>query len=100
GILGQLGFVPEDLHLDALELSRNTSLAEARQRFPEYAGYTFVRSSDAHSATDIGKAWTSLLLYEASTREIKKALHGEDGRRVVPEEAGVCTSRREERALG
>jgi PHP family Zn ribbon phosphoesterase len=100
GILGQLGFVPEDLHLDALELSRNTSLEEARRRYPEYAGYAFVRSSDAHSATDIGKVWTSLLLYEPSTREIKKALRGEDGRRVVPEEAGVCAPRREERALG
>jgi len=82
GILGQLGFVPEELHLDALELSRNTSLEEARRRFPEYAGYAFVRSSDAHSAMDIGKVWTSLLLYEPSTREIKKALRGEGGRRV------------------
>ena len=100
GILGQLGFVPEELRLDALELSRNTSLEEARRRFPEYAGYAFVRSSDAHSATDIGKVWTSLLLYEPSTREIKKALRGEDGRRVVPEEAAVCAPRREERALG
>ena len=100
GILGQLGFVPEDLHLDALELSRNTSLEEARRRFPEYAGYAFVRSSDAHSAMDIGKVWTSLLLYEPSTREIKKALRGEGGRRVLPEEAGVGAPRREERALG
>lgn len=100
GILGQLGFVPEELHLDALELSPNTSLEEARRRFPEYAGYAFVRSSDAHSATDIGKVWTSLLLCEPSTREIKKALRGEDGRRVVPEDAGVCAPRREERALG
>jgi PHP family Zn ribbon phosphoesterase len=100
GILGQLGFVPEELHLDALELSRNTSLEEARRRFPEYAGYAFVRSSDAHSAMDIGKVWTSLLLYEPSTREIKKALRGEGGRRVLPEEAGVGAPRREERALG
>jgi predicted metal-dependent phosphoesterase TrpH len=100
GILGQLGFVPEELHLDALELSPNTSLEEAKRRFPEYAGYAFVRSSDAHSAADIGKVWTSLLLCEPSTREIKKALRGEDGRRVVPEEAGVCAPRREDRALG
>jgi len=91
GILGQLGFVPEKLHLDALELSRNTSPEEARRRFPEYADYAFVRSSDAHSAADIGKVWTSLLLCAPSTREIKKALRGEDGRRVLPEDA-VCTT--------
>jgi hypothetical protein len=100
GILGQLGFVPEELHLDALELSVNTSPEEAKRRFPEYAGYAFVRSSDAHSPTDIGKAWTSLLLCEPSTREIKKALRGEDGRRVLPEDAGVRTPRLEERGLG
>jgi hypothetical protein len=100
GILGQLGFVPEELHLDALELSRNTSLEEAKRRFPEYAGYAFVRSSDAHSATDIGEVWTTLLLCEPSTREIKKALRAEGGRRVVAEEAGVCTPRREEPAFG
>jgi hypothetical protein len=100
GILGQLGFVPEGLHLDALELSVNTSPEEAKRRFPEYAGYAFLRSSDAHSATDIGKVWTSLLLYEPSTQEIKKALRGEDGRRVVSEGAGVYHPRLEERALG
>jgi hypothetical protein len=100
GILGQLGFVPEKLHLDALELSRNTSPEEAKRRFPEYADYAFVRSSDAHSAADIGKVWTSLLLCEPSTREIKKALRGEDGRRVLPEDAAVCTPRLEERAMG
>jgi hypothetical protein len=100
GILGQLGFVPEELHLDALELSANTSPEEAKRRFPEYAGYAFVRSSDAHSATEIGKVWTSLLLCEPNTREIKKALRGEDGRRVVCEDAGLSAPRLEERALG
>lgn len=83
GIIGQLGFIPAELCLDALEVSANLSLAEARRRFPRYAGYAFVRSSDAHSVAEIGKAWTSLLLSEPTTQEIRKALHGEDGRRVV-----------------
>jgi hypothetical protein len=85
GIIGQLGFIPGELHLDALELSPNTSPEQARRRFPECAGYAFVRSSDAHCATDIGKVWTSLLLCEPSAQEIRKALHGEDGRGVVAE---------------
>jgi len=91
GIIGQLGFVPGELRLNALELSRNTTLWQARRRFPEYAGYAFVRSSDAHSAKDIGQVWTSLLLCEPSAREIKMAFRGEDGRRVLPEDA-VCTT--------
>jgi len=91
GIIGQLGFVPGELRLNALELSRNTTLWQARRRFPEYAGYAFVRSSDAHSAKDIGQVWTSLLLCEPSTREIKMAFREEDGRRVLPEDV-VCTT--------
>jgi hypothetical protein len=92
GIIGQLGFVPGELRLNALELSRNTTPGQARRRFPEYAGYAFVRSSDAHSAKDIGQVWTSLLLCEPSAREIKKALRGEDGRRVLAEDEGVGAS--------
>lgn len=83
GIIGQLGFIPADLHLDALELSPNISFLEARRRFPQYAGFALVRSSDAHFVADIGKNWTSLLLSEPTTQEIKKALRGEDARRVV-----------------
>ena len=86
GIIGQLGFIPAELRLDALELSANSTPAEARRRFPQYAGWAFVRSSDAHFVADIGKTWTSLLLSEPTTREIRKALHGEDGRRVVGED--------------
>jgi PHP family Zn ribbon phosphoesterase len=82
GIIGQLGFIPEELELDALELSVNTSPEEARRRFPQYAGRAFIRSSDAHSVADIGKAWTALLVDEPTTREIKKALRGQDGRRA------------------
>jgi PHP family Zn ribbon phosphoesterase len=83
GIIAQLGFIPAQLRLDALELSANISLVEARRRYPEYAGFAFVRSSDAHFVADVGKTWTSLLLSEPTTREIRKALHGEDGRRVM-----------------
>jgi len=100
GIIGQLGFIPEGLNLDALELSANTTPEEARRRFPQYADCAFIRSSDAHSVAEIGKAWTWLLLDEPSTREIKKALRGEDGRRVVPERAGSCTSGGQQRAFG
>lgn len=100
GIIGQLGFIPGELRLDGLELSANTSPEQARRRFPQYAGRGFIRSSDAHSVGDIGTVWASLLLDEPSTREIKKALRGEDGRRVVPEHAGRCASLREQQVSG
>ena len=87
GIIGQLGFIPDGLKLDALELSPNTSLAQARQRFHRYSRFALVRFSDAHCPADIGKASTSFLLESPSIAEFKKAFCGEDGRRLLPDDA-------------
>jgi hypothetical protein len=100
GILGQLGFIPAGLDLDALELSPCLSPEDARRRFPEYARFALVRSSDAHAAAQIGRGSTALLLSEPNTREIRKALRGEDGRRVLAEDAPDGARRREEGASG
>jgi PHP family Zn ribbon phosphoesterase len=89
GIIAQLGFIPAELPLDALEVSRHLSLAEVRCRFPQYSHYTFVRFSDAHNLEDIGTTSTSFLLNVATAGEIRKALRGEDGRRVVVEGGAV-----------
>jgi PHP family Zn ribbon phosphoesterase len=89
GIIGQLGFIPEGLSLDALELSPNTSPAQARQRFPDWAHLAFVCSSDAHYVSDIGKVTTLFLLAEPKVRELKKAFQREGGRRVVHDEGTV-----------
>jgi len=82
GIIGQLGFIPDSLPLDALEFSRNTSLDQARQRFKEYSRLPFIRSSDAHSLEEIGVAPTSMLLNGVTISEIRKAFLGQEGRRV------------------
>jgi PHP family Zn ribbon phosphoesterase len=89
GIIGQLGFIPEGLRLDALELSPNTSVRAARRRFPQCAGFAFIRSSDAHSVDDIGKATTLFLLGEPTVAELKKAFFGCQDRRVVLEEGAA-----------
>jgi hypothetical protein len=77
GILGQLGFVPEGLKLDALELS-------SRAAATRWGDFPVVRSSDAHCLRDIGKGFTSFWAEEASFEEIARALRGEGGRRVCP----------------
>ncbi|MFH1012082.1 MAG: PHP domain-containing protein [bacterium] len=83
GIIGQLGFIPPQLKFDALEISPRTGLDEARQRFSEYEIYPFLCSSDAHDLEAIGSGATTLLLKEASFEELKMALKGEGGRRIV-----------------
>jgi PHP family Zn ribbon phosphoesterase len=82
-LLGQLGFIPEGLSLDGLEISTRTSQEEAQKRFRSYQRFSFVRFSDAHQLKDIGKNTTHFLLKETTSEEVKKALHHQEGRSVV-----------------
>ena len=82
-ILGQLGFIPEGVPLDGLEISRRTSKEEAKERFHSYQRFSFVRFSDAHQLGDIGKNFTHFLLEKTSSEEVRLALHHREGRRVV-----------------
>ena len=82
-LLGQLGFIPEGIPLDGLEISSLTSKEEAQKRFHAYQHYSFVRFSDAHCLEDIGKNITHFVLKEATSEEIKMALHHQEGRRVM-----------------
>jgi hypothetical protein len=82
-LLGQLGFIPEGIPLDGLEISSRTSNEEAQKRFHAYQHYSFVRFSDAHRLEDIGKNMTHFVLKEATSEEVKLALHRQEGRSVV-----------------
>jgi len=82
-ILGQLGFIPEGIPLDGLEISPRTSKEEAKERFRSYQGFSFVRSSDAHYIEDVGKNFTHFLLEKTTSEEVKLALHHREGRRVM-----------------
>lgn len=79
-IIGQLGFIPEELPLDALELSSNCKSSE----IDIYRGYGFplVTFSDAHFPADIGKISTTFFLNAPSFSEIKMAFQGIEGREV------------------
>ena len=80
-IISQLGFVPENLELDALEISPNTAFEEAKKKFK--MNYPLTCSSDAHYPNDIGKGYTSFLLEDGSVAEIKKALRNEEERKLI-----------------
>lgn len=83
GILGQIGFIPEDLQLDALEISCKITVEEAKKEFNAYSKYLFFSSSDAHFLDQIGQSTTRFLLQELCMNEIKKALRREDGRMIM-----------------
>jgi len=82
-IIGQLGFIPPDLELDAVELSWRGK----REAFPGgikvLKGLPIVTSSDAHSPEDIGRACTSFFIKSPCVNEIRMALQEKSGRRTV-----------------
>jgi PHP family Zn ribbon phosphoesterase len=82
-IIGQFGFIPLHLALDAIEVSPNISVIDARDRFPDCGKYPIVTGSDAHVPADIGKRCTCFTMEGANVAEIKKALAGRDGRKAV-----------------
>lgn len=78
GIIGQLGFIPPDLPLDALELADPSN----RDRLPQPGRLPLLTSSDAHELKDIGRSTTTLRMEATNLGEIRLCLSGADGRAV------------------
>lgn len=83
GIFSQLGFIPEGLKLDALEVSRRSNFETVRRKYPDSRAYPLIMSSDAHYPNDIGAAYTLARMAEPTFDELAKALAGRDGREIV-----------------
>jgi PHP family Zn ribbon phosphoesterase len=83
GIFSQLGFIPEGLELDALEISKKTDLDSIRARYPQCRDYPVITSSDAHYLEEVGAAVTLAMMAEPSFEELGKALGNSDGRRIM-----------------
>ena len=82
-VLGQLGFIPPDVSLDALEVADPERIAAVIRDFPDTGRFSFVTSSDAHFPADIGKRHTTFLLEAAELKEIRMALRRESGRKAA-----------------
>lgn len=77
-IIGTLGFIPEGLDLDALEIMDPSK----RPTTPINDDFSFITSSDAHTLDEIGKNFSYFLMNEPSFTEMKKCLKRENGRGV------------------
>jgi PHP family Zn ribbon phosphoesterase len=82
-IIAQLGFIPDGLPLDALEISPNMSKKQARLLFPDVTRFPLIKSSDAHYPPDIGRQKTQFLIEEPTIEELKLALTNSRGRKVL-----------------
>jgi hypothetical protein len=74
-ILGQLGFIPSDLGLDAIEIS-----CVRKKQDLEISAYPVIISSDAHFIGDIGTRTTTIYMERPSIDELKLAMSGSEGR--------------------
>jgi PHP family Zn ribbon phosphoesterase len=82
-ILSQLGFIPQDLELDALEVSYRSSPESYMGCVPGGEKLSVITSSDAHFNSDIGKVYTSFLIEIPNVEEIRMAFQEQSGRRVI-----------------
>ena len=48
GLIEVLGFVPDDINIEVLEISRHLKPAEALQKFPQIHGYPLIQNGDVH----------------------------------------------------
>jgi predicted metal-dependent phosphoesterase TrpH len=80
-LIGQLGFIPDHLELDALEISPRMSFSEAQAKFAPHL--PVISSSDAHFLNEIGIGTTTFLLQAGTLDEIKMAFLDTGGRKII-----------------
>jgi hypothetical protein len=83
GIIGQLGFIPPELPLDAIEISRRMPLTRARETYAPGGERSILCASDAHDPKDIGTAATYMLMEQPTLQELRWALAGKGGRTIL-----------------
>ncbi len=82
-VTSQLGFMPPDLRVTALEISRVAKLNQVLEEYKWLKKYRLITNSDAHVPEDIGAGYSILLMEDLSFKEVKMALSHQKGRKIV-----------------
>ena len=53
GLIKNLGFIPQDIEIQILEISKNIKLSDAYRRYPQITDYPLIQSGDAHRLDEI-----------------------------------------------
>ena len=80
-LIANLGFVPPDLDVPAVEIFRSSQPLEVRRRFLQIRGFPMVCNGDAHRLNEM-MARTMFKIAAPTVAELVLALRGENGRRV------------------
>lgn len=72
-VLSQLGFIPPDLDVPAIEISARLTPAQAIARWPQLARWTLVQNGDAHRLNEMINR-TCVVMAEPTIAELRLAL--------------------------
>jgi PHP family Zn ribbon phosphoesterase len=81
-LIANLGFVPPDLEVDALEISRHISPQAACDTFPQLKNYALIQSGDVHRLEE----FLGVNVFELAAptiSELRKALRNQGGRSLT-----------------
>ena len=79
GLIYHLGFIPPDLDLKAVEISRHITPEKALETYPQLVNYPLIQSGDVHFLSDF-LGVNQFFMEEPTISEIVKAFQGMDGR--------------------
>jgi hypothetical protein len=82
GLFANLGLVPADVPVEALEISRHLPAGEAVQRYPQIKSYPILLGGDAHRLDEFLGA-NEFCLAAPTVAEIRLALRGQAGRSLA-----------------
>ncbi|MCX5909435.1 MAG: PHP domain-containing protein [Deltaproteobacteria bacterium] len=82
-LISQLGFIPEDLDLEALEITRTRGASAQGTPLDAPVSIPRIVCSDAHQLEDVGRARTIFLLAEPTFKELRLAFRGQGGRKIL-----------------
>jgi 3',5'-nucleoside bisphosphate phosphatase len=88
-LLANLGFVPESLDVEALEVTRQFIPTAGWERWPQLKSWCLILDGDAHRLHEMQNR-TLFKVAAPRVEEIHLALKGEQGRRVVIDWPGPC----------
>ena len=81
GLIENLGFIPTDIPLLAVEISRHLNSHAATSQFPQLEGFTLLKGGDAHRLDEFLGA-NEFFIEAPSIKEIKLALSSQKGRNI------------------
>lgn len=82
GLFPTLGFVPDDIELEILEISKHLDPSDALQQFPQLSGYQIIQNGDAHFLNEI-LGFNEFYIEKVSIGEIIQAVKSQNGRKYT-----------------